>query len=128
MSNKPTAKNFPKWFDPRNRQTGTWAFILNRVTAIGLVIYLAMHLVVLSLLTKGPEAYDGFVAFAHSPLVKIGEMLVITAGILHGLNGIRIGLTGIGIGVRHQKLMLFGIMGLGLIIISIFAWVMFLAK
>lgn len=128
MSNKPTAKNFPKWFDPRNRQTGTWAFILNRVTAIGLVIYLTMHLVVLSLLTKGPEAYDGFVALAHSPLVKIGEMLVITAGILHGLNGIRIGLTGIGIGVRHQKLMLFGIMGLGLIIISIFAWAMFLAK
>jgi len=128
MSNKPSAKNFPKWFDPRHRQAGSWAFILNRVTAIGLVIYLTMHLVVLSLLTKGPEAYDGFVALAHSPLVKIGEMLVIAAGILHGLNGIRIGLTGIGIGVRHQKLMFFGIMGLGLLLIAIFARAMFLVE
>ncbi len=128
MSNKPSAINFLNWFDPRNRQAGSWAFILNRVTAIGLVIYLTMHLVVLSLLTKGPEAYDGFVALAHSPLVKIGEMLVIAAGILHGLNGIRVGLTSIGIGVRHQKIMFFGIIGLGLILITIFARAMFLAE
>ena len=38
-SNQPDSKNFMRWFDPRNRKMGSWAFILNRITAIGLTVY-----------------------------------------------------------------------------------------
>ena len=53
MTNHPAPANFWRWFDPRNRQIGTWAFILNRITALGLTLYLLMHLVALSQLAQG---------------------------------------------------------------------------
>jgi succinate dehydrogenase / fumarate reductase, cytochrome b subunit len=83
---------FWRWFDPRYRSISTWAFILNRITALGLTLYLFMHLIVLGKLAQGPEAYDAFIELAHTPVIKVGEMLVIAAGLIHGLNGIRIAL------------------------------------
>ena len=77
-------------------------------------------------MTQGPEAYDSFIRLAHSPLVQIGEMLVIAAGLIHGLNGIRVGLTSFGIAVRFQKQMFIGLMALAFAGILIFAAKMFL--
>src|SRR5678816_4104055 len=49
----------PRWLDPRGRHLGTWAFVANRVTGLGLVGYLYLHLAILSTLLRGPEAWDG---------------------------------------------------------------------
>ena len=92
-----------RWFDPRGRSMSTWAFILNRITALGLTLYLFLHLIVLSQLSQGPQAYDSFLKLAHSLVFKTGEMFVIAAGLIHGLNGIRIALTSFGIGGRYQR-------------------------
>jgi succinate dehydrogenase / fumarate reductase cytochrome b subunit len=105
---------------------GTWAFILNRVTAIGLTIYLAMHLFMLGKLAQGPEGYNSFIEFAKTPIIKIGELLVIAAGIIHGLNGIRIILTSFGIAVRYQKQLFIAMMVLAALAISFFIYHMFL--
>lgn len=102
MQNVPRPSRFPMWFDPRRRHPGTWAFILNRITALGLTLYLAMHLFMLGKLAQGPEAYDTFIALAKTPLVKFGELLVIAAGLIHGLNGLRVALNSFGVGVRRQ--------------------------
>ncbi len=125
MSNRSSSAHFLRWFDPRNRQVGTWAFILNRITALGLTLYLAMHLVVLSQLAQGSDAYNTFVSFAKNPLFKIGEMLVISAGIIHGLNGMRIALNSFGIGVRYQKQMFLALMLLAIAGIAYFGIIMF---
>lgn len=125
MENSPRPSHFMRWFDPRNRQVGTWAFILNRVTALGLTFYLFLHLVALGQLAQGPEAYNNFIALAKTPVIKIGEMLVIAAGIIHGLNGIRIVLNSLGIGVRAQKATFLGFMVVALIGIVFFAFKMF---
>ena len=66
------------------------------------------------------SAYDSFVAFAKNPVFKIGEMLVIAAGLIHGLNGIRIALNSFGIGVRYQKITFLLLMGLALVGIVMF--------
>ena len=92
-TNKPVAANWWRWFDPRQRDVGTWAFILNRVTALGLTFYLFLHLVILYQLSQGPDAYDSFLELAKHPVIIIGELLVVIAAVYHGLNGIRIGLT-----------------------------------
>ncbi|MBP1694812.1 MAG: sdhC, partial [Chloroflexi bacterium] len=92
-----------KWFDPRGRDVGTWAYILNRLTALGLTFYLFLHLIVLGQLAFTPDNYFQFLTFLHTPVVIFGEWLVIIAGIYHGLNGIRIGLTSFGIAVPSQK-------------------------
>jgi len=120
MTNQSSPKRFIQWFDPRNRQVGSWAFILNRITALGLTLYLFLHLIALGNLARGPEAYNNFIALAKTPLIKFGEMLVIAAGIIHGLNGIRIALTSFGIGVRHQRALFIAVMVLSITRILIY--------
>lgn len=125
MTDRPTALNWHRWFDPRNRSLGSFAYILNRVTALALTFYLILHLIALGQLAQGAEAYDGFIALVKSPLFKIGELLVIAAGIIHGLNGIRIALTSFGIGVRRQRAMFLSLMALSIVLIAFFGFKMF---
>ena len=65
--NIPTSSNWFEWFDVRHREIGDWAFVLHRLTALGLVFYLGMHLIVLGTLALGPEGGEVAitVAFAH---------------------------------------------------------------
>ncbi|KPL83250.1 hypothetical protein SE15_08410 [Thermanaerothrix daxensis] len=112
---KPNTRGILDWFDPRGRQVGGWGFILNRLTAIGLTVYLYLHLVMLGKLAQGPEAYDSFIAFAKQPLIMFGEMLVIIGGLYHGLNGVRIALNSFGVAVPAQKQLLYGVLGLTLV-------------
>lgn len=110
MKNVSDRNNLIRWFDPRHRQLGTWAFILNRITALGLTLYLTLHLFALGNLARGPEAYNGFIKLAKTPVILLGELLVIAAGLIHGLNGIRIALNSFGIGARYQKQLFIGLM------------------
>ena len=125
MRNPSSASNFIRWFDPRHRSISTWGFILNRVTALGLTVYLFLHLVMLGQLAQGPQAYDAFIELAHTPLIKVGEMLVIAAGLIHGLNGIRIALTSFGIGTRYQRPLFAGLMLVAVAGSILFAYKMF---
>lgn len=121
MKGSPSPKRLIEWFDPRGRSAGGWGFILNRITGLGLILYLCMHLVVLFQLTRGAEAYNGFITMMKNPVFILGELLVVAAGIMHGINGIRIGLTSFGIGGRHQFAMLLIVAGLSGALILFFA-------
>jgi succinate dehydrogenase / fumarate reductase cytochrome b subunit len=118
--NQPSARRFWSWFVPFRRDIGGWAFALNRITAIGLTIYLFLHLGVLGLLARGPGAYDQFLVLTENPFIKLGEWLVVAAAILHGLNGIRIVLTSFGVGVTRQKQLFFALMAIAALIILFF--------
>ncbi len=122
---KNNGGNIWNWFDPRNRQPGNWAFILNRITGLGLTLYLFLHLIVLGQLAQGPAAYDNFIALAKSPIFIAGELLVVAAGFIHGLNGIRVGLTTFGIGVSHQKQFFYVIFTVAVVLSAYFALRMF---
>lgn len=91
------------WFDPRGRRLGALAFILNRLTGLGLVLYLYLHLVILSLLVQGPSAWDTFVDIALSPPFLLLDVVLLTGMLIHGLNGIRVGLVGLGLVASRQK-------------------------
>lgn len=127
----PTSPQKPsdawKWFDPRGRESGSWAFILNRLSALGLTVYLYLHLIVLGKLAQGPEAFDSFVATAKSPLVIFGELLVIFGALYHGLNGLRIALNSFGIAVPYQRQLFYGVFVATLVGSVIFAIRMFTA-
>jgi succinate dehydrogenase / fumarate reductase cytochrome b subunit len=126
MQNAPSPDRFALWFDPRRRHPGAWAFILNRVTALGLTLYLFLHLYMLSKLAQGPQAYDNFIVLVKAPLIKASELLVIAGGLIHGLNGIRVALTSFGIGVTRQKEFFWIGMAISCIGILFFAYKMFL--
>jgi succinate dehydrogenase / fumarate reductase cytochrome b subunit len=118
--NQPSARRFWSWFTPFRRDIGSWAFALNRITAIGLTVYLFLHLGVLGLLAQGPGAYDKFLELTENPFIKFGEWLVVAAAALHGLNGIRIVLTSFGVGVPRQKQLFVGLMIVAAFVILIF--------
>ena len=66
----PKVQRAGRWFDVRRRRLGMWAYAINRITGIGLVVYLYLHLAVLSLLSRGPTAWDSFVSMARSPFIS----------------------------------------------------------
>lgn len=118
--NEPSARRFWSWFIPLRRDIGYWAFALNRITALGLTLYLFLHLIILGKLAQGPGAYDEFLLLTENPLIKLGEWAVVAGAILHGLNGIRVILTSFGIGVTRQQQLFYGLMAVALIVILIF--------
>jgi succinate dehydrogenase / fumarate reductase cytochrome b subunit len=124
-SNNKPLKSVLRWFDPRKRDAGTWAFVLNRITALGLTFYLYLHLIVLRKLAQGPTAFDSFITLAKSPLYIVGELLVIVAVLLHGLNGLRVTLPSFGIAVPYQKQMFYGLVFLVVVGGLVFAIRMF---
>src|SRR5690606_4893252 len=91
------------WFDVRGRSVSTLAFSLNRLTAIGLTIYLFLHLAVLSLLLRGPDGWDSFVAIAKSPLFLTLDVILLFGVVYHMFNGIRVALVGMGVANRQQR-------------------------
>jgi succinate dehydrogenase / fumarate reductase cytochrome b subunit len=93
------------WFDPRGRAIGSWAFAVNRITGLGLVFYLYLHLGVLTMLLAGEKSWNDFVKLATN-IVFLGLDVLLLFGLLfHGLNGIRVALVGTGwIADRHKAL------------------------
>ena len=121
----PQIRRASRWFDVRQRKLGMWAYVLNRITGIGLVVYLYLHLVVLSLLSGGPSSWDAFVALAHAPFFLALDVILLAGILIHGLNGLRITLLGLNVGVRAQKalfsmLTLVTVVALGAAILKIF--------
>lgn len=121
----PKIRRAGRWFDVRQRKMGMWAYALNRITGIALVVYLYLHLAVLSLLTHGPGSWDAFVSLARSPFFLTLDVVLLAGILIHGLNGIRIALTGFGVGVRAQKglfvaLMLVAVAALGIAALKIY--------
>lgn len=121
MRNTSSSINAPRWFDPRNRQLGSWAFTVNRLSAIGLTFYLGLHLTVLNKLAQGTQAYNDFVASAQSPLIKVGEVILIAAVVFHGLNGLRLILHAFGVGIRYRTNLLMVVTAMSILITSLFA-------
>lgn len=116
-----------RWFSLRKRSLGMWGFVLNRVAGLGLVLYLVLHLVVLSLLTRGPEGWDSFVALAQSPVFLLLDVVLLAGIIGHGLNGLRVALIGTGILVRWQHQMLIVLAVLGVVLLAVSAILIFAA-
>ena len=104
------------WFDLRGRKTGSWAFALNRLTGIGLSLYLFIHLIVLTTLLQGEQAWNDFVAIAKTPPFLMLDVLLIIGLLFHGLNGLRLALVGSGIAAGNQRSLFWTLMIIGALI------------
>jgi succinate dehydrogenase / fumarate reductase cytochrome b subunit len=121
-------RGFAGWFDPRGRRLGGIAFILNRLTGLGLVAYLYLHLVVLSMLAGGPDVWDEFVELVLSPPFLALDVLLLAGIVIHGLNGIRVGLVGLGLVASRQKAMFIALMAIGALVLLVGAIRIFTAE
>ncbi len=82
---------------------GGMAFLVNRAAGLGLVAYLYLHLLMLSMLARGPDAWDSFVDLALSPPFLAIDAILFAGMLIHAVNGIRVVLIGIGLVARGQR-------------------------
>lgn len=113
------------WFDVRRDSLGSWAFALNRLTGLGLTLYLFIHLGVLYLLTQGESRWDTFVEVVRSPLFLALDVILIFGILFHGLNGMRVALVGLGVGARKHRTLFYVLSAIGLLLLLISAWLVF---
>ncbi len=80
-----------------------YLYTLQRLSGLGILFYLAMHLIVNGFRLAGAEGWEGVMSLFRSPGFKVGEYLVIAAAIFHGLNGIRLILQELGFLLARPK-------------------------
>lgn len=92
------------------RETGTFAYVLHRTTGILLTIYLFLHIGTMSLARIQGQSFEEFMMTFRQPLFLFVDWFILVGVLIHGLNGIRITLLDLGLGVRHQKALFWGFM------------------
>jgi succinate dehydrogenase / fumarate reductase cytochrome b subunit len=71
-------------------RAGQWAWILHRVTGVGVFIFLLVHVVDTAFIGWGPELYNKAMALYRMPIFRIGEVFLAGSVLFHALNGVRI--------------------------------------
>lgn len=69
---------------------GQWSWVLHRVTGLGVVLFLVLHVIDTSWAVFYPALYEEAIASYQSPLFTIGEFGLIACVIFHAYNGLRI--------------------------------------
>jgi len=75
-----------------------YAYILHRLTGLGILCYFLIHVVVTSLRAQGVYLWTEGEVF-HQPVFKFGEFLVFAAFAYHAFNGVRLVLVELGFAV-----------------------------
>lgn len=69
---------------------GQLSFILHRITGLGILLFLLIHVVDTSLVFFFPSLYADAIAIYRSVPFMIGEIFLVFSVIFHGVNGARI--------------------------------------
>ena len=84
-------------------QLGFWAFLLMRISAAAITLYLILHIFVLGYLLKGQTAFDELMKTVQSPLFKCFELALLAGVLFHAFNGVRIVWIDFAGAAQHQK-------------------------
>lgn len=69
---------------------GQWSWVLHRLTGLGVVLFLFLHVIDTSWAVTNPESYVAAIGSYQSPLFTLGEFGLVFAVVYHALNGLRI--------------------------------------
>ncbi len=92
------------------RETGTLAYLLHRITGILLTVYLFIHIGTMSLARIQGLTFEDVMATFRQPLFLFVDWVIFVGVLVHALNGIRIILFDLGIGIRRQAAIFWAIM------------------
>jgi succinate dehydrogenase / fumarate reductase, cytochrome b subunit len=69
---------------------GQWSFLLHRVTGLGVLLFLAIHIVDTSFVYFAPDLYAEVLKVYQSTIFGLGEIGLVFCLFFHGVNGVRI--------------------------------------
>jgi succinate dehydrogenase / fumarate reductase cytochrome b subunit len=93
-------EDFGRW---RSFSAGMWAWLLHKFTGWVLIGYLFTHIAVLSTAMESPAAYNRTIGGLESlAIVRVLEIGLLAVAVFHILNGIRLLLIDLGIGLDSQ--------------------------
>jgi succinate dehydrogenase cytochrome b556 subunit len=109
--------------------TGQYAWALHRASGIGILFFLLVHIIDISLIGLGKAIYDASVEFYARPVLVPMEILLVGAVVYHTLNGIRImTIDFTKTGYRQERLSFAIVMILTILLTLPSAWLIFRAE
>ncbi len=106
---------------------GQWSWLLHRVTGVGVLVFLCLHILDTALIVLGPEHYNRIIALYRLPVFRLGEIALFAALLFHALNGLRIILMDFWVDLMAFQRTLFLVQMIGFVLLFVpAAWVMVL--
>jgi succinate dehydrogenase / fumarate reductase cytochrome b subunit len=69
---------------------GQWSWVLHRISGLGVLFFLILHVVGVSWAVFYPELWEKEILIYQHPLFTIGEFALVACVVYHALNGLRI--------------------------------------
>lgn len=109
------------------KATGMWAWVLFRISGLVLVLYLFVHIGVISTGRFGEQGstLNSIMKMFESPIAVLLDLLLVWAVLYHALNGVRIVLMDLGVGIKQHKVVFWTCMAIAVICLVFFAYVAF---
>ncbi|NEW41139.1 succinate dehydrogenase, cytochrome b556 subunit [Nocardia cyriacigeorgica] len=97
---------------------GMWSWALHRITGVTVFFFLFVHVLDTALVRVSPAVYDDAIETYKTPIVALMEMGLVFCVLFHALNGVRVILVDFwSKGPRYQRQMLWGIIGLVVVLL-----------
>ncbi|EPR75332.1 Succinate dehydrogenase cytochrome b-556 subunit [Leifsonia rubra CMS 76R] len=97
---------------------GMWSWVLHRITGVALYFFLLVHILDTALVRVSPEAYNIVIESYKTPLMGIGEIVLVAAIGFHAINGLRIILIDFwAFGAKHQVTMFWVVVSIWLVLL-----------
>lgn len=89
--------------------SGMWSWLLHRVTGLGVLLFLLVHIVDITLIGFGPTVYDDGIKIFSLGIVRLVSLALIASVLYHSLNGLRILVVDFWpAGAKYQQQMFYG--------------------
>lgn len=72
---------------------GHYAYLLHRLTGLGTVLFLLIHVIDIALVYLAPKAFEDVLALYQTTLFGLGEIVLVFSVFFHGINGLRIAIS-----------------------------------
>lgn len=69
---------------------GHYSFLLHRLTGLGTLLFLVIHIVDMAAFYWNPEFFEHALELYRLPIFQLGEIALVFAVFFHGANGLRI--------------------------------------
>lgn len=94
-------------------QSGQWSWLLHRVTGLGVLLFLLVHIVDITLIGFGPRVYNESLQVFGNPVVRLVSLALIASVLYHAYNGVRVIIIDFwSAGYKYQRQMFYAVLAL----------------